>query len=182
MYDRQAISFALLVSVPWLFGGCAASEAVQVDYDASLDQSTYESTRVLMGSVGMAMGLASNQRIMWKAVASCTGYGCTPREVELILYNDSDRELNVDTRRLQISFDGTSRDWEDLSRIDEPAHFVVAHGEFFRVSLSGAEFVRMAKAEQVEVLLGQSGTQSIDITYGRRAAFRTFAQEVGLDE
>jgi hypothetical protein len=182
MNERQVMPRVLVVALLVLFGRCASTEPVQVDYDTEQDLTTYTSNRVLMGSLGMAQGLASGQRIMWQARASCAGRGCTPREVELILYNEGDHQLNVDTRRLQLNYDGASQDWEDLSRVAEPAYFNAARGEFFRTAMDGGEFARMAAAAQVEALFGQSGTQAITISYERRSAFRAFAVEVGLDD
>lgn len=162
------------------FCGCAASEAVQVSYDRSRDTSTYESSRTLLGYRDMSGGLASGQRVMWKAVASCSGEACTPEEVALVFYNDSDVDLNLDYRRLQIDFDGTSRDWEGLAEIDERAAYTVPRGEFLRIPVSSDDFVRMANASLVEIHFGKTGTSIFSVPFERRASFRTFVTETGL--
>ena len=133
-----------------------------------------------MGYRDMSGGLASNQRVMWQAVASCSGEACTPEEVALVFYNDSNTDLNLDYRRLQLDFDGTSRDWEDLRLLDERVFYSVPRGEFIRVPLTGADFARMAMAKEVVVLFGRSGTSTFSVPLERRATFRVFAEEMGL--
>ncbi len=161
--------------------GCASSEAVQVRYNRSDDTSTYESSRTLMGYRDMSGGLASGQRVMWKALATCSGEGCIPEEVALVFYNDSNTDLNLDYRRLQLDFDGTSRVWEDLAKVDDRAAYAVPRGEFVRVSLSRDEFVRVSNARLVELHFGQTGTSVFSVSFERRASFRAFAAETGLN-
>jgi hypothetical protein len=157
---------------------CASSESVKIDYDSATGRSTYTSSRVLLGYREMDAGLAGGQRVMWQVLASCSGEGCRPDEVALVFYNDSDSDLNLDYRRLQLVVDGATHDWEDLGRINEPEIYAVPRGEFIRVPLSRADFVRMASAKDVAVLFGQA--VSFDSPFGRRAPFRVLADKIGL--
>jgi len=163
-----------------VLGGCKASETARNGFDPATGRSTYSSPRILMDHVDLSGGLASNQRVMWRAMASCSGDGCTPNDVDLVFYNDADRGLNLDSRRVQIVFDGMTRDWEDLSRIEEPAAYSTPRGEFMRVSLSGLDFARMAEAREVEVILGMTGTTRLRVPHDRRNEFRALAAEIGL--
>ena len=160
--------------------GCASSETVQVRYNRSSDTSTYESARTLMGSRDLSGGLASGQRVMWKAWASCSGEACVPEEVALVFYNDSNTDLNLDYRHLQLDFDGTSRVWEDLTELGERVAFTVPRGEFVRVSLTRDDFTRVANATLVEIHFGRTGTSVFSLPFDRRATLRTFAAETGL--
>ena len=169
----------IVLLVPFLYG-CASSESAQVSYDRSSDTSTYTSPRSLMGYRAMSDGLASNQRVMWRAVASCSGEACTPDEVALVFYNDSNADLNLDYRRLQINFDGTSRHWEGLAPLDDQTAYRVPRGEFVRVPITSADFTRIAKATAVDVLFGLSGTSTFSVPFDRRASFRALATEMGL--
>ena len=171
---------ALLIAL--VLSGCAASEPVQVNYNPATGQSSFESERLVMGYRDMRAGLASNQRVMWQALASCSGQACTPDEVTLVFYNDTSRDLNLDYRRLQLVVDGITHDWQDLGRETEPAHYAVPRGEFIRVSLAGGVFVRLAWSEQVEVRFGETGTSVFSVPYARRAGFRAFATALGLQE
>lgn len=149
------------------FYGCASSEPVQVNYNRSSGISTYTSSRVLIGNRDMSGGLVSNQ----------------PRQIdeeELVFYNDSNYDLNLDYRRIQLNFDGTSRDWDDLGRLDNRAAYTVPRAEFVRVPLSSANFARVAHAGLVEILFGLSGTSLFSVSYERRASFRAFAEEMGV--
>lgn len=163
--------------------GCAASEPVRVNYDSSTGMSTFESNRITMGYRNMSGGLASNQRVMWQALGSCSGQNCTPGELELVFYNDTSKDLNLDSRRLQLIVDGTTaHDWEDLSRTIEAGHYGVPPGEFIRIPLAGDDFVKLAQAEKVEILFGETGTSVFSVSFMRRAEFREFAEELGLME
>ncbi len=174
--------FILALLIPLALYGCVASEPVQVHYDPAIGLSSYESRRIVMGYRAMSAGLASNQRVMWQALASCSGQNCTPDEVTLAFYNDTSKDLNLDYRRLQLTVDGITHDWQDLGRETEPAHYTVPPGEFIRVSLARAAFVRLARAQQVEVLLGESGTSVFSVSFAHRAGFRAFAAALGLEE
>lgn len=160
--------------------GCASSEAVQVRYNRSSDTSTYESPRAVMGYRDISGGLASGQRVMWKAWASCSGEACVPEEVALVFYNDSNTDLNLDYRRIQLDFDGTSRVWEDLSKFDERAAYAVPRGEFVRVSLTRDDFTRLANATLVEIHFGRTGTSVFSLPFDRRESLRVFVAETGL--
>ena len=162
--------------------GCATAESVGVHYDPTADRSSFESDRIVLGYRDMSSGLVSNQRVMWQALASCSGKDCIPDEVTLAFFNDTSRDLNLDYRRLQVIVDGVSHDWRDLSRVTEPADYRVPQGEFLRVSLAGAAFVKVAHAQQVEVLFGETGTSTFTVSFGRRAGFRAFVEVVGLVE
>ena len=163
-----------------LLYGCASSAPVQVRYDRSSDTSTYTSARVLIGNRDMSEGLAANQRVFWQAAASCSGEACTPGEVALVFYNDSNYDLTLDYRRIQLNFDGTSREWDNLARLDDRTDHRVPRGKFVRVPLSSADFFRMVHSGPVEILFGMSGTSAFSVPYERRAAFRAFADEIGL--
>lgn len=162
--------------------GCAAPGAVQVDYEAANGTTTYVSARAVMGHRAMRGGLAANQRVMWQAVASCAGRACTPEEVALVFYNDSNTDLNLDYRRLQIDFGKMSRIWEDENALETRPAASVPRGEFIRVPLTGAEFAWLATADVVSVYLGRSGTSQFSIPHERRAAFRDFAERAGLNQ
>jgi len=174
--------FILAFLISLALYGCAASEPVQVHYDPAIGRSSYASRRIVMGYRDMSAGLASNQRVMWQALASCSGQDCTPDEVTLVFYNDTSRDLNLDYRRLQLKVDGITHDWQDLGRETEPAHYTVPPGEFLRVSLARAAFVSLARAQQVAVLLGESGTSVFNVSFAHRAGFRAFAAALGLQE
>ena len=154
--------------------GCSSTASLKRGYDPSSDQSTFASKRIVMGYRDMSAGLATNQRIMWQAQASCTGRDCIPSEINLVFFNDTSRNLNLDYRGLQIIVDGRAHSWEDVHRLEEPANYRVPHGEFTRVSLSPAVFMQLAEAQQVEVLFGETATSVFTVSHSRRADFRAF--------
>lgn len=180
MHIARAVALPILVGVmACLTGSCASSRLSDVTYDRSRDRSTYQSARARMGSPGMSGGLASDQRVTWQAIARCAGENCIPPYVEIIFLNEGTGELNLDSRRVQLNYDGIERSWEDLSRTIEPPHYSVPRGEFSRISLDTAEFARMAGAGRVEVIFGLTGTTGIIVPYERREAFRSLAELLG---
>lgn len=170
----------LLVLILLTLFGCATSEPFRVNYDSATGMSTFESNRIIMGYRNMSGGLASNQRVMWQAMGSCSGQNCIPGELELVFYNDTSKDLNLDSRRLQLIVDGTTHDWEDLTRTIEGGFYGVPPGEFIRVPLTGHDFVKLAQADKVEVLFGETGTSVFNVSFMRRAEFRAFAEVLGL--
>ncbi len=174
------LRYCLIALVTLCLAACAMPGQVQVSFDETSATTTYTSSRSLMGYRDMSGGLASNQRVMWSAEASCAGEACTPDTVDLIFYNDSSGDLNFDFHRLWLIFDGTQREWEDLSRVENRTVFTVPRGVFTQVTLSGADFARMASSKTVEIHFGESGTSVFSIPLDRRAAFRAFVEKTGL--
>lgn len=178
----NAGTFISILLIPLALWGCAASEPLEVRYDPATGQSSYESKRMIMGYRDMSAGLVVNQRIMWQALASCSGQDCTPEEVTLVFFNDTSEDLNLDYRRLQLIIDGITYDWQDLDLLLEPGYYTrVPSGEFFRVSLEREVFVQLAKAQEVAVLFGETGTTVVQVPYARRAGFRVFVEELGVE-
>lgn len=178
--DRYALTCSLLTLL--MLCSCASSTSIGVAFDPATNASSYESDRIVMGYRDMSGGLASNQRVMWRAMASCTGKDCTPDEVTLVFYNDTSRDLNLDYRRIQILVDDVHHEWEDQSRITERPEYRVPPGEFLRVSLAGSAFADLSRAQKVDVLMGETGTGVFRVSFDRRAKFRTFAEALGLAE
>ncbi len=129
-----------------------------------------------MGYRDMSAGLATNQRIMWQAQASCPGKSCSPHEIALVFYNDTSGNLNLDYRGLRIIIDGSEHAWEDAERLTEPANYRVPKGEFTRVSVSAAVFKALANAQDVEVLFGKTATSVFSVSHSRRAEFRVLLE------
>lgn len=170
------ISFLMLP----LLCGCASSSNIGKAFDPESNKTSYESDRIVMGYRDMSGGLASNQRVMWRAAASCTGNDCIPDEVMLVFYNDTSRDLNLDYRRIQIVVDGVNHEWEDRSRLTERPEYRVPPGEFLRVSMARSSFVDLANADKVEVLMGETGTSVFRVSFDRRAKFRAFIDALEL--
>ena len=171
-----------VVLVAVMLAGCATQKPIEVTYDAARGLTTFETNRSLMGYRDMSGGLAGSQRVLWNAHASCPGAGCTPDEVVLMFYNDSNSELNIDTRRLQIVYDDVTYGWEDPAQTYRPDPRGVPRGRFFQVGVPAQDFAAIARAEDVRVVFGISGSGNFPISYERRAAFRTLADEMGLDD
>ncbi|GAB5521447.1 MAG: hypothetical protein RhofKO_36980 [Rhodothermales bacterium] len=172
--------FALLLFTAVVAVACASPAAVQVRTDPATGLHTYESSRTTMGHRSLNAGLAANQRVMWQAVAACDGANCVPDQVALVFFNNTGRDLNLDYRRFEMIVDGTSQEWYDSSRDAEPNYFTVPPGEFLRVTLDQADFMRFVEAEQVELRFGESGTSVFTVGPDRRAIFREFAETAGL--
>ncbi|MEM1094483.1 MAG: hypothetical protein AAGJ10_07755 [Bacteroidota bacterium] len=175
---RYALALFVMIGV----AACATPAAVQVRTDAETGVNTYTSSRVTMGHRSMGAGLAGQQRVMWQAVAACEGEACVPDEVELIFVNSTSQDLNLDYRRLEMVVDGTSREWVDPSSQAAPNFATVPTGEFLRVTLTRAEFVAFAEAEEVELRFGETGSTVFAVNPDRRALFREFAAAAGLSD
>ena len=159
-----------------LLAGCASSRPDLVRYDAATGETHYESEKALVGNINMSGGLASGQRVMMRAYASCIGEGCKPSQVEAAFLNDSSADLNLDYRRIQLVFDGRTLDWEDSSRIHEPTYYHVPRGEFIRIPMSVADFSRLASANNVQVHFGLTLTTMLQMPHDRRAPLRAMAE------
>ena len=162
--------------------GCATSEPVGVRYDPATDKSSFQTNRIIMGYRSLSGGLTSDQRVMWQALASCSGRNCTPDEIAIAFFNDTSKDLNLDYRRLQMIVDGVTHDWQDLNRLADSGHNSVPPGEFVRVHLATSAFAKLAKAQKVEILFGETGTSVFTVSLKRRAEFQEFVEALGLTE
>ncbi len=165
------VLWALWLCMPMVMAGCAGSQGVTQRYNADDDITRYASRRVVLGHSDMSAGLASGQRVLWRAEASCTGASCTPREVDLVFFNDSSSDLNLDYRRLEVVSDGLAGDWADLAS-EDVVNFAVPRGEFLRVRIPAAYFVQIAEAEDVTVLFGLTASTEFSASYARRQGLR----------
>lgn len=171
----------LFVSGLIMLYSCAASEPFTLKYDASSDESTFASSRNLMGFRSMSGGLSANQRIMWQAQATCAGKSCSPDKVFLVFFNDTSKELNLDYRGLRIVIDGKEHSWQDSDRPLEQGFYRVPRGEFTRVALLPSVFAELAAAEEVEVLFGETATSSFNSIHSGRSEFRAMVEAWGLE-
>lgn len=163
---------AFVPAVLLLIGACATGREARVRYDQTSGKTTYSSAKALVGNVSMTSGLASGQRVMVQAFATCDGPGCSPSEIEVAFINDSSSDLNLDYRRVEIVAGGRKMEWEDAVRLTEPPHFSVPRGEFIRVPLSRADFRTLAEAADVEIIFGLTGTTPLRMPPDRRAPLR----------
>lgn len=162
-----ALWFCLLVAL----ASCAGSEGALHRYDSDDDISRYTSRRVVLGRSDMSAGLASGQRVLWRAEASCPGASCAPSEVDLVFFNDSSSDLNLDYRRLEIVSDGVSGNWADLAS-EDVVTFAVPKGEFLRVRIPADYFVRIAEAQDVAFFFGLTASTEFAAPFARRQILR----------
>ncbi len=155
-----------------LLAGCAAPRSAVVEYDPSLDLTVFTSGKIILGRVNMSTGLASGQRVTMQAAASCEGRACEPAEYVLIFLNDSGTDLNLDYRRVRLTFSGRELDWEDLGRVDEPEYYGTPRGEFIRVPLSASDFRSVATAQDLEVFFGRTSTVRFTLSFDRLEPLR----------
>ena len=158
--------------------GCAAGPHELVTYDQDSDRTRFTSERVHAGNISMTGGLATGQRIMLQAFASCTGEACTPDEIDLAFFNDTSADLNFDYRRVSIEFDGREVEWEDLGRRTEPIFYSVPRGELLRVPISPNDFAAMVEADRVEIRFGISGGTVVRVPDGAREPLRAMADAI----
>ena len=162
------------------FWGCASVQAPLVEFDPASGQTMYQSPKVLVGNINMTGGLASGHRVMMRAFASCTGQDCKPNQVEIAFYNDSSTDLNLDYRRVEITFGSKKLEWEDVGRLHESMKTEVPRGEFTRVPISRADFTGIASAQDVQIIFGLTGTTTLRVPLDRRAGFRELAEALSL--
>jgi hypothetical protein len=169
-----------LVGIFLVVWGCASAQAPLVEFDPGSGQTVYQSPKVLVGNINMTGGLASGHRVMMQAFASCAGRECKPNQVEIAFYNDSSADLNLDYRRVEITFGSKTLEWEDVGRLHESMKTEVPRGEFTRVPVSRADFAGMASAQDVQIVFGLTGTTTLRVPLDRRAGFRDLVEALSL--
>ena len=170
----QSGLFALVLAA-----GCATTDGVIVTHDEDSGMTEYASKRTVVGNLDLSAGLASGQRIVWQAVASCQGMPCLPEEVTLILFNDSSRDLNMDYRGITIAADGVETVWSDFTS-EDIATFAVPRGEFLRVNVAADHFLQIVEAREVAVSFGLTASTRVPVPRARREAFRQLAVAAGM--
>ncbi len=163
---------SLLPALLLVLSACTSSREARISYDQDSDKTTYSSSKALVGNIGMTGGLASGQRVMMQAFATCDGPGCNPSEIEIAFLNDTSSDLNLDYRRVEIVAGPRHLEWEDALRLSEPTHFSVPRGEFIRVPLNRADFKELAEAANVEIIFGLTGTTPFRVPADRRVPLR----------
>lgn len=168
----------LVVSILVLLVGCAPTASVQTTYDDARATTTLETRRVLLTNRDLTGALRTQQRVFVQATASCAGRGCVPDEVDLAFINGSDFQLDIDPREVEVTVDGRSRSWTNEGLRREALGVTVVRGEFLRITVPVADFVRLASAQDVGVSFGRTGTSPYVATYDRREPFRDLAERL----
>jgi len=167
------IGTAVLVTVFLVVGlnglqGCATSgESISTTYEASSDQSTYETRPVRITRRGSGLGTSGQQVLYVKAQADCEGAGCTPAEVRLLVASGTRNVMWLEYDDVSIVSDEWSRTWRDVSKREDPE--LVGVGEFIRLTLPLQDYREMLKTRSVTI---QIGSMDVGLSFTQLARFR----------
>ncbi len=148
--------------------GCATSgESISTTYEASSNQSMYETRPVRITRRGSGLGTSGQQVLYVKAQAECEGAGCTPEEVRMLVASGTRNVMWLEYDDVSIVSDDWSRIWRDVSKREDPE--LVGVGEFIRLTMSLEDYREMLKTRSLTI---QIGAMDVGLSFNQLARFR----------
>jgi len=157
----------LMVALIGLQGCATTGESISTTYEASSNQSTYETRPVRITRRGSGLGTSGQQVLYVKAQADCEGAGCTPAEVRLLVASGTRNVTWLEYDDVSIVSDEWSRTWRDVSKREDPE--LVGVGEFIRLTLPLQDYREMLKTRSLSI---QIGAMDVGLSFNQLARFR----------
>lgn len=167
----------LFFLVVGLLPGCASGPSVSTNYDASEGVTTYRTRSVALSGLNIGSGYGTGAQVQVRALASCTGQDCAPKDVVFLFQVSGSSDLRMENRNVELIADGkrfrSERQDSEINRTLEDIDH--ASGNLATLQLSFDEFRRVAEAEEVS---GSLGSSRFSLSYESRSTFRSLVQEV----
>jgi hypothetical protein len=173
-----AFRFAVLFAVATLLlAGCTGAGAVQQNYDAARDETTYTTGRMPTGLSLNPESLTGGTPVNMRVEARCEGRECLPDHAFLTLYKGGGpATVTIPNRRFRIKADRASYEWS--SRRHQRGS-VRGTGAILRVRIGFDRLTQIAEAKSVE---GWLGNNNFTMSYKQRAPIRRFVAKMQDDE
>ncbi len=162
--------WALRLLLPALLlplAGCAASSDVSTSYNASEDQTLFETDSIRITRGGSGLGSSGEQVMYVKGQAECQGKNCTPDSVRILLSSATRNVSWLDYDNVTISTDSWSRTWNNVSTREDPE--LVGIGEFMRLAMPTAEFRQLLQSRGMSI---QIGSTDINLSFSQMRPLR----------
>jgi len=160
-------TFFLVVGLIGLQGCATSGESISTTYEASSNQSTYETRPVRITRRGSGLGTSGQQVLYVKAQAECEGGGCTPEEVRMLVASGTRNVMWLEYDDVSIVSDDWSRIWRDVSKREDPE--LVGVGEFIRLTMPLEDYREMLKTRSLTI---QIGAMDVGLSFNQLARFR----------
>lgn len=167
---------ALAALVLMLVGCTSTRRPVQVDYDASDNQTTYRALGISIPIETQGSGYGSQfNQLQMSLRARCQGRECTPQSALLTLSTSGSSDMYIGERTLVITADEERFTWEDprSDRENRPERVV---GTVVQVSADIQQLSAMATAKRVS---GEIGSVVFNIRDRSQRRLRSFLVRTG---
>lgn len=147
--------------------GCATSSDISTSYNASQDQTLFETDPIRITRGGSGLGSSGEQVMYVKGQADCQGQNCTPNSVRILISSATRNVSWLDYDDVTISTDSWSRTWNNVSTREDPE--LVGIGEFMRLTMPTAEFRQLLQSRGMSI---QIGSTDINLSFDQMRPFR----------
>lgn len=175
---RKVGVFSIVLAVFGFFVvGCASTGPVETSYNASMNQTEYETDPIAIPGLSLSGGFGTSSSLEVWAKGQCRGQQCKPDRVTLYFQVPASSSMRRENRAVEFIADGerlgsARPEMKDARDTGETAE---ASGIVATMEMSFDDFRSLAEAEDVT---GSFGTSDFSLSQGKRSPFRALVQEV----
>jgi len=160
--------FCLVVAS--LLVGCAtSSEPVEVSYEASSNQKTYETKSIRLDDMRMTKGLERDNRFYVQVSASCMGQDCVPERYIMSFLKKGPQSVQIEGRDVRLTVGTETMTWEDPQSRNVTRTSSIRSGTFARIELTSKQLTTVGSVQSVS---GTVGSASFSLSHKARTPIR----------
>lgn len=151
--------------------GCAASsQSVEVSYDDSSRQTTYETAEMQLEGMDMTTGLQKEEnRFYVRATASCEGKDCVPSQCTLDFIKEGPQPVSIAGKDVTLQVGTETLRWKDPQTRKTTDATMIRSGTFVSVKVSNKQLATIGGSSKV---YGTVGGEKFTIPHQNRAPIR----------
>lgn len=162
-----------------LIAGCAtSSEPLEVSYEASSNQTTYETKEMRLDGMQVTEGLERDNRFYVKITGSCMGQDCAPRKYTMRFIKEGPQSVTIEGRNVRLNVGTETITWTDPQNRDVNRTATVRSGTFTQIKLTSEQLTTVGSVRNVD---GTVGGASFSIPHDTRAPIRKLLARLGRE-
>ena len=165
--------------VACLLVGCATtSKPLEVSYEASSNQTTYETRQMRLDDIKMTTGLERDNRFYVRISGSCLGQDCVPKKYTMSFIKEGTQSVRIEGRDVRLTVGTETMTWDDPQSRDVTRTSSIRSGTFAKINLTSQQLTTVGSVRSVS---GTVGGSSFSIPHDTRAPIRKLLSELGKD-
>lgn len=178
MFKTRNLLVVVLLS--FLVLGCATSSApVEVSYDTSENQRSFQTQKMPLQDVRLTSGLSKQPRFYLQIEGNCSGEDCKPREFRLNIIKEGMESIEISGRDLTLTVGTETLEWEDPQNREVSQTVTIRDGSLVKVNISRQQLVTLGSVSNVH---GTVGGTSFSVSHEDRAPIRNLVSRLESDD
>lgn len=134
-----------------LLVGCAGtSNTVEVSYDRSSGETSYETREMRLDDIEMGSGLQTEGRFYMQVAGTCMGEDCAPSRYILRFIKEGRQAMRVEGRDVTLTVGTETLRWEDAMTRETSQTSTIRSGTFAKVSVTSKQLSTLGGGSTVK--------------------------------